>query len=255
MSSVSSLQFKAVALGWLRYGRRMPLVMTEVGRWNADVMGFSSALAVEVEVKTSKADLKREFQTKIAKHWLYANAKDESHVPNFFYFLVPDDMADATVALVSEAAPKAGIAVYDTTAAPLSREAVRVVKKATKLKEGPPSRQMLTAAISRCSSELVNLYQFNVDFLRRFEAEHSAHLENMLRLTARSAGTLDYEQPMDDLALRAFELAAAVEGLSYPQFLALSDQQKKKWIEAAIRFLDAQFVNARGWIDEPHLLQ
>ena len=256
MSAILALQLKAVALGWLRYGKRMSLVMTEVGRWNADVMGFSSRISVEVEVKTSKADLKREFVSKTAKHWLYQNASDTSQVPNLFYFLVHDELAEAALEIINEHAPKAGLAVYDTTSGPFDRDAVRVAKKPTKLKDSPPSKQMIQTAMARCSSELCGLYQWNVQYLRKFEVDHLEGLKNINRLAARAAGTLDHEQPVPDLDIRAMELANAVEGVTPDQFMLLSLEKKRKWLEAAQRLLDADFVNYHGgWIHEPHLLQ
>lgn len=245
--SASSLQLKAHALAWLRYGKRLPIVCTEVGRWNADVLGLSALQTVEVEVKTSMADLRREFKSKIAKHYLYAHAKDTSQVPNHFYFMVPSTIAEAAAKEVSEAAPAAGVASLNVdTTGRYDRDAVTVVKKAKKLREGPTPHIMLDMAMMRSSSELAGLYLYNVEFLRRLESRIEIDGSDVVRLAARAAGTLDCESPEDDLDLRAQELAQAVDGLDKLQFLALDKAEKKKWFDASVRLLEAHYVE--GWL-------
>jgi hypothetical protein len=249
--TVTSLQLKAHALAWLRYGKRMPLVCTEVGRWNADVMGFSASMAVEVETKTTMADLRREFQTKVAKQYLYSHAQPTSEVPNTFYFMVPAAIEEAAIAYVTEHAPKMGVAVLAEGASRWDRDAVKVAKRASKLKDTPPSQVMVQMAISRASSELAGLYFFNAEATRKLVDSVETGIADVVRLAARASGTLDYETPVDDLDLRAKELAFCVEGVDDLKWSKLDKAGKMKWIEASIKLLESQY--GKGWTDGPRL--
>lgn len=243
---------KAVALGWLRYGKRLPIVCSEVGRWNADVLGVSPTVAIEVEVKVSKSDLRAEFKNKQAKHYIYANAMEKSYAPNYFYFLVPAHLGTEAQKIAEEAAPKAGVLSYDSeVAAGYHRDAVSVVKRATKLKQGAPPRALLTAAMLRCSSELCGLHLHEMAFQRRVSDALESARRDALTLSVRAAGTLDIEHPVDDLELRARELAFCVDGVE--QWDELELPEKKRWLEAALRLLDASNVNVKGWVESPFL--
>src|ERR1700761_5989417 len=105
---------KTEALCWLRFAKHMPYVATETGYWAADVFGANDKFSIEVEVKVSIADLKREFTTKTAKHYLYANAEASptKGAPNYFYFYVPQELEQQALEVIKEKAPKAGLAVY-----------------------------------------------------------------------------------------------------------------------------------------------
>ena len=145
---------KVEALCWLRFTKHMLMAMTEVGRWNADVLGISNEFAIEVEVKVSKADLVREFVTKQAKHWFYRNAQEhEDHIPQYFYVIVPEELEKDALTILEKEAPKAGLLIFTKTFL-RPGENVRVAKKATKLREGPPSPRVVRTAILRMGSEL-----------------------------------------------------------------------------------------------------
>lgn len=252
---ITSSVLKTAALGWLRYGKRMPVVCTEVGRWNADVIGVSPQEAIEVEVKVSKADLRAEFRNKRAKHFLYANAQEKSiHVPNRFYILVPAHLGDDALEIVQAEAPKAGLLALEAEGAgPYHRGDIRVLKKAEKLKDTPPSRAFLVAAMMRCSSELCGLHVLTDESLARIEAAMRSTKDDVGTLVARAAGILDVEEPVDDLELRAQELAFCVEGIVKEGWKALSTERRQYWLNAAKRHLEAQYVNAKGWVDETYL--
>jgi hypothetical protein len=106
------------ALAWLRYGKRMPIVCTEAGKWNADVLGMNSKMCIEVEVKHSISDLRADFRNKAHKHYLYQQANPKhatgyekgwhTNIPNFFYFLTPAELKDKALEIIADKAPYAG---------------------------------------------------------------------------------------------------------------------------------------------------
>lgn len=252
---MDSSALKSVGLAWLRYGKRMPLVCTEVGRWSADILGLSASHVIEIETKISISDLRRDFTSKIAKHHLYANAQESSvNVPNFFYFLVPHALADQAVKIVEEQGCKAGVlscTAHDPS--PFAWKQVGVIKRAPKLRAAAPRHDLVETVMMRCSSELCGLHIWNNTFSKKVVDFMETGKEDVLRMVARSAGTLDIEEPTNDLELRARELAFCVDGLDSAGFHALPEDGKKKWMEASLRLLDAQYVNARGWTKSPLL--
>lgn len=156
---------KAHALCWLRFNRKMPMVATEVGDWNADVLGVGDEFSVEVEVKVSKGDLMRELTSKAAKHFLYAAGAGGRHVPNYFYFFVPEPLAESAVQLVNEKAPKFGVVAWSEPNAPSTRfsiQSCRVAKKASTLHDKTPSAGLKRAILLRMGSELCGQHLYEI---------------------------------------------------------------------------------------------
>lgn len=234
------------AMCWLRYGKRLPIVCTEVGFWNADVLGVSDKMSVEVEIKVSKADLLRDFTSKKQKHWVYANARDEQgNVPNYFYFFVPESLGEKAQAILEEKAPKVGLAVHTETGLIDGRN-VRILRKATKLRNGKPTPRLLQTALQRMSSELCGT-KIIVDRLRgELLEKFDAMSQGVVLASARAAGALDADQ-FDDLEQRAAEMAFCVE-----QKLWSEVENKDKWRMAATRWLEAQYLHNRDWTNEAY---
>lgn len=243
MSGATSLQLKAHALAWLRFGKRMSVVCTEVGKWNADVMGLSQTEAIEIEAKASIADLRREFTTKIAKHWLYGNAKPTSSVPNKFYFIVPSTLVEAALGIIEEKAPLAGLLSLNVETVG-QFDSVSVPKRAKILRTGPPSKAMVRSALLRSSSELTGLYMFNVEFLRNISSQVDKGLDSVLRVSNRVSGAI--EDP-EDTERRAREMAYAVSGTGAEEWAALDKDTRAKWAIASSRLLEIQ---QQGGFDE-----
>jgi hypothetical protein len=244
---MDSAELKTVALQWLRFGKRCPLVCTEVGRWNADVVGVTPSTVTEVEVKTSIADLRRDFRNKVAKHQIYTHAQENNpSVPNFFYFLMPSQIADKAAQILEEEKSKAGIIACTADAVnPFTwKHHLSVIKRATKLRSSPPTRDFVETMMLRCSSEICGLHLWSNGFAKKIEEQIAASKAETSMMVARAAGTLDIEEPSDDLIHRAQELAFCVEGLD---FGALPENEKIKWLEASQRLLSAQFVERGGW--------
>ena len=107
---MTSADLKTEALCWLRFGKKLSYICTEVGKWNADAFGCNEAYSVEIEVKISKADLRHEFKSKAAKHYSYRNG--HALAPNYFYFYVPSELVDEARTLVEANFPEAGLAAY-----------------------------------------------------------------------------------------------------------------------------------------------
>lgn len=234
---------KSLAINWLRYGKRLPLVCSEVGGWNADVLGLSPQIAVEVETKISKSDIKAEFDKKTAKHWLYANPKSTSSIPNYFYFLVPEHLADFTRQFLEDKMPKAGVISAlkpPSNAKHYDKTMLAVVKRATKIKDGPPTKYMFVTTLLRCSSELAGLYWSR-------HMTYSREDENVAQYAAMANGTLDIEEPSNDLELRACELAYAIDGITPTVWENIAIEEKERWLTAAARMLDAKLLKIDDW--------
>ena len=233
MSSLYSL--KTEALCWLRYGKRMPIVCTEAGRWSADVLGIGPTMSIEVEVKASLSDLKRDFKNKYAKHWSYDNATPETAtwVPNYFYFFVPESMAEAAASVLAESGPKIGLCVRTETDLLAGRN-IRIFRKPRQLWAGKPSPKLVKAACARMSSELcgskLTLEQIRNQLMDKFDTA----VATAASASARCAGTLDCEDPELELLVRAQQLALAVTGKGW------ADVDENEWKGYARRYLEIQ---------------
>ena len=232
------------AICWLRYAKRLPIVCTEVGRWHADVIGLCDTMSIEVEVKTSKSDLLREFTTKKSKHWIYANATDEQdHIPNYFYFILPEALVADVAAIIEEKAPKAGIAAHTETKF-LAGNNIQVVRKATRLRKGAPSPRMIRTALARMSSELCGSKQLILECRNKIITRFDEMANGALMIAAGAVGSLDCEDAEINLDLRAAQLAQCVEGKIWSEV-----QDKDKWREAAKKWLEIQQYQNQLWTD------
>jgi len=246
-------ELKIEAMCWLRYGRRMPIVCSEAGRWNADVLGVSPNQCIEVEVKLSKSDLNAEFRYKAAKHFLYANAETSGRlafVPNQFYFMVPAILAQVAQEIVAAQAPKAGIIEYQPDNNLLDGRNCVVIKPAEKLKDGKPSRALIRVAMMRMSSELCGTHLVAHRAIHDLKTRFWNELEKVRTTVVRSAGTLDMEDATADLDCRASELAQCVDGLNWK---ILNEEQRGRWRDAAKKLLSAQYLDLDKWEIEASL--
>jgi hypothetical protein len=154
---------KTEALCWLRFVKKMELVATEAGAWSADVLGMNETSSIELEVKVTKSDLRREFDQKRTKHYLYNGSVDDKpptrHVPNYFYFYVPFWLQEEALKLIQLHSPKAGLAVYgEGKGHYLDGRRTVIVKKPTKLHGKAPSASFWRTLLLRMGSELCARY-------------------------------------------------------------------------------------------------
>lgn len=181
---MSKFSLHVEALAWLRFGKRMPWVCTEAGRFNADVLGADDKQLVEVEVKRSRSDFAADFKNKVYKHECYADGRETYKrvwIPNYFYFFVPENLVEAGLEILEEQKSPAGlvalripkVGIYDHI--PVSRR-VSVVKRANKIHSRSPSPGVIKALGLRMSSEIATLRM-------RFEADdRSQDLETLAKV-------------------------------------------------------------------------
>lgn len=189
---MDALTLKTAAMCWLRFGRQLTYVGTEIGDFSSDVLGASDEKMYEIETKVSRTDLKKDF-TK-PKHSIYKQDNPRTWgVPNYFYFLVPEFLKDFAIELCNSKNPKLGVLVYKDGDGPMFRLADRlyVAKKATKLHDHAPKPQILEKMAKRLSSDLCNTY------LRRV-AEDSTWKE-LIASSKALCDTKDLDAATDEL--------------------------------------------------------
>lgn len=241
---MTSDALKTEALCWLRYGKKCSIVCTEVaGSFSADVLGVSDTMSIEVEVKVSKSDLRRDFTAKAAKHAYYQLGLAQA--PSYFYFLVPEALVADTEALLAEKAPAYGIAVYHGSTELAGRN-VSVHKRPGRLNKEPPSHRMIQTALARCSSELCGLHLANDRYANLVMDEIREIKRGSVLSAFRAAGALDIED-VDDIDARASELAFCVDGADFKN---LDESRREHWREAAKRYLEARYYNGKDWVFE-----
>lgn len=181
---MDSYVLKTEALCWLRFGKKMLLVCTEGGSWSADVLGLADDHSVEIEVKVSKSDLKREFLTKAHKHYVYNLAEHGvgRQVPNYFYFYVPPELETDALKIIEAECPKAGLAVYDPTIN-LDGRKTRVTRRATKLHDRAPSQHFKNTVLRRMGSELCGRYVVQAE-------HHTQTMDALRRIDLRLVDTI-----------------------------------------------------------------
>lgn len=241
------------AMAWLRFGKRLTIVTSEVGRWNADVLGLNNKFSVEVEVKKSRSDLRAEFKNKRDKHATYASAAQgrSATVPNFLYFMVPEELEQYALEVLAESAPKAGLLVMTEGNRMLGKN-TRVSKKAAKLHANPPTQKFMQAALMRMGSELVGVRAINEQLTNTVFHQVRAVSKQAVLSVTQALGVLDVEDPEEDLLGRAQELAYAMNEIDPRDFLLLSNAEQAVWKDRATRLL---LVQTKGRIDETPLFQ
>ncbi|CAB4127307.1 hypothetical protein UFOVP75_131 [uncultured Caudovirales phage] len=249
--SQTAAHLKAFALAWLRYGKKMPVVCTEVGNWSADVLGVSQYQSIEVEVKTSISDLKADFKNKTAKHYLYSQAEGmtPASIPNYFYFMVPHEISDKAVAEISLHSTKIGVISVEPEMRLESfhPRLVSIPKKGLALHKEKPSMRMLEMALLRNSSELCGLYRHNVLLREQFKNLVDKYEKAVEHMAAFTVGALDFESPEQSRHDIAVMLARIVGVVSNDdEFSGLALGERKNWLAAADRYIAEQVRSAEG---------
>lgn len=153
-----TLRLKAEALYWLRFEKNYNMVCTELsqGMFIADVFGLGPRLpspnwSLEIEVKITKADLNNDFVKKAFKHEM--NTAALPSVPNYFYFMVPQELVTYAIDLVGIKNPSYGVMTVNAFGG------VKVAKSPTKLHSLRPSQKMFENVVRRMGNEIVTLTQ------------------------------------------------------------------------------------------------
>jgi hypothetical protein len=186
-------------MAWLRYGKKMQLVCTEAGAFNADVLGLDDTKSIEVEVKKSVADFRADFQ-KTRKHWIYSHLKEEGskavYAPNFFWYLTYAKLGPQCLAVLDELGIQyAGLAVLNmpTTATGQAGHYISVLRRAPRLHGNKPHPKLVRTVQMRMGSELTTL-RLALELLKKAEPEQiAAIVSDVTRVSKQFAETPDWE--------------------------------------------------------------
>lgn len=150
---------KTSLLCYLRFGKKISIIATEVGRNSADVVYSVNNYLYEIEVKTSIPDFKADF--KKPKHLEYKAGKG-IWTPNFFSFAVPESLVDKVLPLL-EGTPYGLIAILgqfnEANVLNAWEARVKTVKKAKPLHMKMCAGDVKHTIVKRLASELCNLRQ------------------------------------------------------------------------------------------------
>lgn len=157
---------KVELMKYFRYEKGMVFVCSE-GINCSDINAINDKCLVEVEVKISKADFRREFEAatlnngnywKEKKHQFYAHpeqAFSSYKIPNKYYFCVPDEMAAWAMEYLKDKNPKYGLLAYDETLHKANK--IKLLKGARQLQKEPPSPLIWRMIGQRVTSEMISL--------------------------------------------------------------------------------------------------
>lgn len=162
---VTSYHLRLALLEYYRFKRSMIAVDEYNG---ADIIVDTGKDIIEVEIKVTRSDLRREQTHKQGKHLSYRAGQQWARChPNRFMFCVPLKMREAAEAMIAELNPKYGLITFD------SERFLRAVvegygqapshfllniKRAGKLHTNYSKRQQELIA-RRCSAKLITLLQ------------------------------------------------------------------------------------------------
>lgn len=209
---MKAYDLKTEALCWLRFAKQLDFVCTEVGVWNADVIGACQNYSIEVEVKVNRADLLSEFRNKKPKHTYYGF--DGNWTPNYFYFLVPKELGESTVETVKEKFPKAGVLAYALERGRPGEHLV-CLRRPTKLHGNKPSRSLLHAIKRRMGSELCGLHVALDKLKSNVGIGQIEDLKKQIvEAIVASHGAEDWEKPALDVGQQAAEIAGDSDACS-----------------------------------------
>jgi hypothetical protein len=111
---MTSAHLKAIFASYWRYVRQCPVVALEANSslrsWGgelADILSIDTRrMVIETEIKVSLSDLKRDGEK--LKHWHLLN-DDSTRPTNYFYFAVPQEIANAARLICDDVFPYAGL--------------------------------------------------------------------------------------------------------------------------------------------------
>lgn len=147
-------KIKYQALYWLRIKQRCAFIATEVGGWQADVLGVNEKKMIEVEVKISKSDLLDDIKKYKHKHYSEQNCGtqwERRWIPTHFYYAVPLGLVD----VCREYLQKHKLESYGI----ISSDDWSVVKRAKWLHEREPDSHAKFTLALRMGSELLRFHE------------------------------------------------------------------------------------------------
>lgn len=158
---------KLELMKYFRFEKGMVFVCSECIH-NSDISAINDKCLVEVEVKISKSDFRREFENisskngsfwKGRKHHFYKHP-DEAWaaytIPNKFYFCVPEEMEVWAMEYLKDKNPKYGLLVYDANISGKTSK-IRLSKGARQLQKEPPSQDVWRQIGVRVTNEMITI--------------------------------------------------------------------------------------------------
>ncbi len=153
---VNSYNIKTALMRYFRFERSM-IVGTEI---NTGPTGIADIIAIndnktasyEVEIKTSIADLKKNFKDKNFKH--SSLNQNNKYNPNYFYFCVPKDLYEKAKEIIYSNNKQYGIIIFTQFG---NYGMVQVKNRAKKLNDSG-NNLLFEKLLKRITSEIANLY-------------------------------------------------------------------------------------------------
>lgn len=160
---------KLELMKYFRFEKGMVFVCSECIH-QSDINAINEKCLVEVEVKISKSDFRREFATptlkngtywKAKKHEFYANPENAYSsyiIPNKFYFCVPEELEQWAMEYLKGKNQKYGLLIYDEKITGKTSN-IRLAKGARQLQTNPPDNFTWKQMGQRVTNEMITLKQ------------------------------------------------------------------------------------------------
>ena len=123
-----------------------------MGEFNADCLGVNEKKIIEVEIKTSREDLKNDFRK--YKHSLYNKTYEEIYrqwIPTHFYYCIPEEMIEYCKNCLT-------VNKYDNYGI-ISQTGYNVIKRAKPLHSKEPNTHIKFKLALRMGSELIRFHE------------------------------------------------------------------------------------------------
>lgn len=159
-----AFNLEAAAICFLRWDKRCEIVCTEAGPFYSDVIGISGTDLYEIEIKRSRQDFVADFNKPKHEHYRNTNARYQERSPNYFYFMVPENLAAFAVEKAAKGGQYAGNQKYGVLShdlESLGRWGISSAKKGYRIHSGKVSDRIKSELMFRMGTELINLYLFN----------------------------------------------------------------------------------------------
>jgi len=168
---------KLELMKYFRFERGFEMVCTECIN-NSDISAIKEKCLVEVEVKISKSDFRREFQDSESTHWKERKHYFYKHIdsawasyiiPNRFYFCVPAELTAWALEFLKDKNSKYGLLAYDKERMTGNTHIV-TIKGAKSLHTQAPEKSAFHQIRIRTVSELITLKQKYIADRQELEA-------------------------------------------------------------------------------------
>lgn len=155
-----SFEIKAALFYFFAY-RQYPITATECGAFYADFIAVKNKKLIEVEIKTSIADLKKDFTLK-SKHDIYKSfdaSKDEKvWIPRRFYICVPKTIQKAAETVLKSENQKYGLLIYKNIKETDISDRIFEMKSAGTIHHNCLTPEAIEKIACRMSRDLKNRY-------------------------------------------------------------------------------------------------